>query len=234
MKRFTLTALAAILLGSAAAQAITITVVGDPIKGGQLAGTVFTEALPGELFGQNSTPGGGGERAPLSIDGDIGTKYLNFGQEFTGYIVLPAGGLSNVTGINFVTANDSPDRDPASYTVYGSNSVLSLASSTYDLITNGFTEISTGLLTLPNTGQNLTGNLSQTEGRGYAASVSFGNAAAYTSYLLVFPTIRNTNTANSMQIAEATLQGTFVPEPTSALLLSSGLVFLGTVRRRRA
>ena len=229
MKTVTVSAIAAFLVASTAAHAALITVAGDPISGGQLSGSTFNLATEGTNGDTNNFPNG--ERPSLAIDGDINSKYLNFAQEFTGYVVLPAFGSSIVKGIEFVTANDSTVRDPASYTLYGSNSLTVLPTSSFDLVANGFFQISTGVLALPNTGTNITGDTSKSEGRGFSSSVGFANSTAYTSYILVFPTIRDTGAANSMQIAEAVLST--IPEPTSALMLGIGALGLAGFRRRK-
>ena len=214
-----------------AAHAALVTVPGSSIKGGELVGGTFTEATPGTVAATNNHPAG--EPPAASIDGVITTKYLNFAKEDTGYIVIPSGGASIVTGIDFVTANDSTARDPASYILYGSNSVSILTASLFTLAGNGFTQISTGALALPNTGPNLTGNLANSEGRGQPSSVTFANSTAYTSYILTFPTLRDTATANSMQIAEAVLTGTVVPEPSAAGFLILSLLGALSGRRRQ-
>jgi PEP-CTERM motif len=230
-KKSTLLGALALIFTLPAVHAVNITIAGDSIKGGELIAGTFTAAIVGTAGGANNFPAG--EPPASAIDGvAVGagaTKYLNFAKEDTGYIVLPSGGTI-VNGISFVTANDDPRRDPASYILYGSNAVSSLAASIYTLAGDGFTQISTGALTLPNTGTNLSGNLAGSEGRGLAASVAFANTTPYTSYILVFPTIRDT-TANSMQIAEAVL--TFsVPEPATTGFLALGLLGALTTRRR--
>ena len=144
-----------------------------------------------------------------------------------------------VNGLLLSSANDSPDRDPTSYQLYGSNSALDntkfgTAGTIYDVGDN-FTLISTGVLTPPST--RLTAY----------PPVSFTNTTPYTNYILVFPTVSNAATANSMQIAEADLlNGATVitapgspigggvlstPEPGSGLVLLGGA--LGTLAFRR-
>ena len=48
------------------------------------------------------------------------TKYLNFDQLNTGFTVTPAIGLSVVQCLTLTSANDAPERDPASYQLAGS------------------------------------------------------------------------------------------------------------------
>ncbi|HZZ74059.1 MAG TPA: hypothetical protein VFE24_17535, partial [Pirellulales bacterium] len=179
------------------ASALNITAAGDPIGGGNLAGSIFTIGSP---------DGGGGtdlwpttETPANSIDGNSATKYLNRIATNSGYIVTPAFGVSKVTGIAFTTANDTISRDPASYALYGSNTVS--ASSTVNATFNlsDFTMISSGNIALSDTRLDST------------VSVAFANALNYTTYLLVFPTTKGTVNSNSdgtMQIADAILTGT--------------------------
>jgi hypothetical protein len=176
------------------ASAANITVTGDPIGGGQLSGSVFTIGNGNGTGGSNSWPAA--ESPNLAIDNTVSTKYLNFGISNTGFIVTPAFGSSNVTGIHFDTANDSIERDPASYVLYGSNTVVAngTVGATFNL--SDFTQIASGTLSLPTTRLDTT------------TSISFGNTGNYTTYLLVFPTVRTPASANSMQIGDAILTGT--------------------------
>ncbi|MES2468705.1 MAG: PEP-CTERM sorting domain-containing protein [Verrucomicrobiota bacterium] len=185
----------------------------------------------------NVWPASGNESPAKAIDGLTGTKYLNFAKNNTGYIyTLSGGGSAVVTGINFSTGNDAPLRDPSSYILYGSNSATAntTAGTIYDVDTS-FTVVSSGALALPDT-------------RTTAFSLpSFANTTSYSTYLLVFPTVKGSSdsTVNSMQIGEARLQtaagdlenagiiagGQAIPEPGSITLL--GLLSAGLIARRR-
>jgi hypothetical protein len=50
--------------------------------------------------------------------------------------------------------------------------------------------------------------------------------------MILFPTIKDEPTVNSMQVAEVQVFGTAVPEPTGCALLAVGAL-VGAVRRRR-
>ncbi|MES2705807.1 MAG: PEP-CTERM sorting domain-containing protein [Verrucomicrobiota bacterium] len=197
----------------------------------QMMFTIGTAATAG---GANNWPAG--EPPAFAVDGNPNTKYLNFAKLNTGYVFTPTTTGTVVTGIKFTTANDSPERDPASYILYGSNSLVASTNPGDVLnVSTGFTQISTGSLTLSETRLTAGGD------------VTFTNATAYNTYLLVFPTVRNEAGANSMQIGEAVLQTaggavgaagtvgggllTTVPEAGSTALL--GLAGLGLVSRRR-
>jgi hypothetical protein len=125
----------------------------------------------------------------------------------SGLTVTPTGS-TRVTGLRVYTANDSTERDPASYLLEGSN--------------NGgatWTQISTGTLNLP-AGRNATGQPITTPGL-FSDTVTFSNLTAYTSYRLTFPTLKDADAANSMQIGEIELLNA---PATAASLTISGRV----------
>ena len=132
-----------------------------------------------------------GEHAGFAIDNDSSTKYLNFdgaNDSPSGLTITTAGGV--VTGLGLTSANDAPDRDPATFVLSGSNDGGA-----------NFTEIASG--DVPAFGE-----------RFERQEVSFANDAAYTTYELIFPTTAGASTC-CMQIAEIELLGTAadVPEP---------------------
>ena len=91
-----------------------------------------------------------------------------------------------------------------------------------------FSVISTGDLSLPDLrnaggGAELLDDTSQT--------VSFDNSSAYSSYLVLFPDVKDSAGANSMQIAEVQLD--VVPEPSTAVLGLSLFIVAPLARRLR-
>lgn len=117
------------------------------------------------------------------------TKYLNFGEGGTGFIITPFFGSSTIQSFTVTTANDFEVRDPASYDLFGTN----------DLITSGdnslgdqesWTLISSGALSLPAAREST------------IAPINMSNATAYTSYKMIFPTVKDPAQANSMQVAD--------------------------------
>lgn len=187
------------------------------------------QGVAGTAGGVNNWPTA--EPPANAIDGLTGTgtgasKYLNFARTNTGLIVTPNLGSSIVTSITLFTANDSENRDPSSYELWGTNSIVgggTTAMATFSLI-------SSGALALP-AGRNGVNGANDFDD---FQTVAFGNAVAYTSYLLLFPTVKDIGSvANSMQIAEVRFDGTLVPEPTVGVLgLLAGAPFL--LRRRRS
>jgi len=165
----------------------------DGIMGGQLNGNIsFDIGVPGYTVGSNNWPTNEG---PEHLIDGVGQKYLNFGEFDTGAIITPAVGCSIVNTIKFWTANDAEARDPTSYKLYGTNSNLNNTSNPISL----FTLISEGNLALPSS-RNANGNNVLQDIN--AQTISLTNNSIYSSYLLYFPTVKNQNSANSMQIGE--------------------------------
>ncbi|MEN6307815.1 MAG: PEP-CTERM sorting domain-containing protein [Anaerohalosphaeraceae bacterium] len=149
------------------------------------------------------------------IDGTL-SKYLNFGKANSGFIVTPAKGASLVNGFEITTANDWAERDPASWELYGTNDAIASADNSDGLGGENWVLIDSGSLELP-VDRNTLGSL-----------VAVDNSSFYTSYKMVFPTLKNADVTNSMQIAEIQFVG--IPEPTTICLL--GLGGLAMLRRR--
>lgn len=159
-------------------------------------------------FPQNEAPS-------FAIDGNSESKYLNFSGVNTGFIVTPGGGASVISAFTLTTGNDSPGRDPRAYVIYGTNDAITSAENS-DGSSENWVQIQGGTLNPP-------------AGRGEAyASEAVTNSTAFTSYR--FDVVGNGGD-NLMQFAEIQFDGTFIPEPSSAMLAMLGL--LPVFRRRR-
>jgi len=121
-----------------------------------------------------------GESVFAAVDDVAGTKYLNFDRLNTGFTVNPSG-AGIVKYLTLITANDATERDPFTYLLEGSND-----------FGGTYTVLGQGSLNTPTT-------------RFAIFSVPVTASETYTQYRLTFPTIRNANIANSMQVAEAAL-----------------------------
>ena len=156
-----------------------------------------------------------GERPALALDQNPATKYLNFGEENSGLIITNSGGAVRVDQMRLTTAGDAPDRDPASYQLFGTNDPIQSVDFQDGLGGETWTLISEGPLALSTV-------------RGSSQLVDINATSLYTSYKLLFPTVRNAANANSMQIAD--VQFFTVPEPSAVALGLGGLALL--LRRR--
>jgi hypothetical protein len=155
-----------------------------------------------------STNSPGGELSPNAIDDNTATKYLNFDKLNTGFTVTPTIGSTRVVGLGLTSANDAPERDPASYILSGSTDGVN------------FTEISSSSI-FPFTA------------RFQHQEIDFDNGNYYTTYRLIFPDVANAAAANSMQIAEVQFYGTPVPEPSTWTLAVIAMATVAGLRRRR-
>jgi len=130
------------------------------------------------------------------IDDDAGTKYLHFkgSDEPTGIRVTPVVGATVVTGVSFTTANDSPERDPVGFELYGSNESID---GPWTLIAAGTCEDFDRPIAWPRFKKN-------------ATPLGFVNTMAYEHYQLMVTEVRDPGAANSMQVAEVELLGVVV------------------------
>ncbi|NLH15246.1 MAG: hypothetical protein GX455_01575, partial [Phycisphaerae bacterium] len=133
------------------------------------------------------------ESPPLAIDNNTSTKYLHFDGQYksTGFQVTPSAGKTVVVGLTFTTANDAPERDPIAYELYGSNTSIS---GPYTLIASGEITDFKQASVWPRFTMNTT-------------PIRFSNSTSYLHYQVMFPTVRNPGSANSMQIGEVELLG---------------------------
>jgi len=174
--------------GTVAVGAIT---VGTPMSHNVLADVTGPDDVVVGVPNDGDWPDG--EIPDLAIDNDVNTKFLHFKgfSEPTGIQVAPAVGPTVVTALTLTTANDSPERDPASFEVYGSNESID---GPYELIAAGDVVDFIGEEAWPR----FTAN---------ATPIEFENTVVYTYYQVLFPTVRDAASANSMQIAEIELIG---------------------------
>ncbi|HEY7118947.1 MAG TPA: PA14 domain-containing protein [Tepidisphaeraceae bacterium] len=177
-----------------------------------------------EVDGQNDGDANAGpppaaESVDHMFDG-FGQKYLNFLDLNSGAIVTPqanGGNGSIVNGIRLFTANDAPERDPASYLIEGTNDNPADAAAVW-------TQISAGDLALP-TARNAGGQIAINPATQANQTVFFTNATTYKSFRVTFPTLRNAGAANSMQIGEVQLLQQ--PPPENAAATPNGVTLPG-------
>ena len=199
-----------------------VTSPSDPIIGGQMIGGVFVQATQGTPVGNaNMFPFDG--KPSFAIDNDFTTsKYRNFGEINTGFIVTPTFGQTVVTSLRVWTGSNSPEWDPLTFTLEGTNG--DPLTGLYSLIASG----SAGVDIDPGRSE---GGVVQTFSTDSSRGGGFGSG--FTSYRLIFPTVRNSGTADSMQVTEVQIRGVLAPEPTAFTLLGLSAIGLFGSRRRR-
>jgi hypothetical protein len=144
-----------------------------------------------------------GAEGPGSVfDGSDTTKWFSGAREFGGLIVTPTGGPATVQSLSFTTGNDSENRDPTTFQLFGTNNVVTTVNNgtgledPWTFISSGITGFTTSDLLA--TGRNTT-----------TAPVNVTNSTAFSSYKIVFPALRLGNAApntpsnpNGIQISE--------------------------------
>ena len=159
------------------------------------------------------------ENPAALLDDNPGTKYLNFGEVNSGFIVAPQSGPSTAIGLKLWTANDHADRDPAGFSLFGINGVVD-PDSLNGTGEGAWTLIASGLLDLP------------TDRLAEGGMVWFDNDKSYEAYRFVATSVRDEAAANSMQISGFQLYS--IPEPsTLGLVTLGGIMIGGMIRRRR-
>jgi hypothetical protein len=161
---------------------------------------IFTPSMSITQVNPGSPPFG--EDVTKAIDGNSGTKYLNFNKTNTG-LVVNTGRNSIANRMDLTTANDFPERDPVNYTIEGSNN-----GSSWTTITSG--------------------NIPCNSNRFLTRSFNFTNTTSYSWYRIVFPSLCNVGLANSMQIGEIQLFQTNTVSPSITINASSNNICQGT------
>lgn len=124
------------------------------------------------------------------VDGNVATKYLNFGKVDSGFIIQPSGGASQVRSFTLTTANDAVGRDPTDWQIFGTNAPITSLDNSYGTA-EAWTLIDSGAVALP------------AERGTLGPVVTVNNASSYTAYKMLFTGLKDTPNVDSMQVAEA-------------------------------
>jgi Concanavalin A-like lectin/glucanases superfamily/Immunoglobulin I-set domain/Immunoglobulin domain len=173
-----------------------------------------------------------GETVDHAIDNLVGAdpaKYLNNSGAGSGFIVTPSQGSTIIKAMRFFTANDTQGRDPASFTLEGSND----GGNTWAAITNFPLTLSATRNSAASAAVNpLTQTMTEVD--------FYDNVAGYLTYRVIFPTLQTPGTP-LMQIGEVQMLGMTNPvgpiivrQPASTITVwaggmpTFGLTALGT------
>jgi hypothetical protein len=154
---------------------------------GASAGAIY-QGLLGTLIDSVSASSGNvpsGEGASDVVDGNSASKYLNRDKAGSG-LVFTLSQPDVVNSLQFTSANDASERDPMTFTVFGSNGAADWSSTAWTQVGQGNTGLGTAR-------------------RVEAAAVGFANTTAYKHYKVVMTSLRNNATASSMQVADIKL-----------------------------
>ncbi|MGH7943240.1 MAG: hypothetical protein ACREFR_19445, partial [Limisphaerales bacterium] len=141
--------------------------------------TNFNIISPSDSIAATSTnsPFVGG--AAEAIDGTVSSEYLNSDITNMGFTVYPTRTNIPVQALSLISAG-SPENDPASFALYGSSDETNFTL----IASNGVPPfVSTNSI----------------------QSFNFANTNTYAAYKVIFPTVQDPATANSMQIGEVEL-----------------------------
>lgn len=139
------------------------------------------------------------EQPPAAIDGSVNTKYLNFGSGGSDginsgfYVTTTTSSTSIARALLFATGSDSPNRDPITVTLEGSNAASGSAlnsGSSWTMIYSG----STGISAIVDPGRYT-----------YGTQQNFSNTMPYAHYRLLVTSKRGSD--NSVQYSEAKIIG---------------------------
>jgi hypothetical protein len=198
---------------TSASDAASYRVVASNTAGSVTSSVVVVEIIstlpdvtqPGDVITDSGNQRTGFTTTPENAIDDTTAKYENPGSglnvnagfpPFGGpvsLIVTPASGSTIVTGIRIYTAEGNPERDPADFTLEGSNDG------------SNFVMVSSSALSLP-VDRNATA-LQLDPLTEAMQEVLFANNASYTTYRVTFNHVRDDSNASELQFAELELLG---------------------------
>ncbi|MBO4716032.1 MAG: hypothetical protein J5672_08025, partial [Verrucomicrobia bacterium] len=159
-------------------------------------------AVGGKLVNNSSYPAK--EYPGCVVDQDSSTKYLNYQPSGAGFVVVPQYGATILKSFQMTTGNDKPERDPASYQIFGSNDEITLddiaAMDNTAGDQNNWTLIAEGTLSLPDERQTL------------GDFIPVSNETSYTAYKVIFPTVKDASEGH-MQLADIQFYEVENPNP---------------------